>query len=135
MLYLAPFILLFSLSSVQCDINALVHDLRHSIKGQVFVKGTPAYEAHRGTSNGACRKIYPSLIVRPENTYEVAKVVKIANKHKKDISVRSGGHSYQCQGLIKDTLNIDMRSLRTVKVLNHHEAVLGNKVCNNYNLK
>ena len=113
------------LTLVKCDENSLAHDLRHAIRGQIFIRGTPAYEAHRSVQNGACRHIYPALIVRPENTEEVSKVVKIANKHKKQISVRSGGHSYQCQGLIQDSLNVDLRSLRTVKVISPHEAILG----------
>ena len=112
-------------SALNVDVNELANELRHSIKGQVFVKGTHGYNNYRAVHNGACRHIYPALIARPLNTYDVSNIVKIANKYKIEISVRSGGHSYQCQGTKQYSLNIDLRQMNKVQVISPYEALLG----------
>ena len=38
------------------------------------------------------------LIVKPRNSEDVAATVKISVKYNIELSVRSGGHSFQCQG-------------------------------------
>ena len=63
----------------------------------MFVKGSINYEKRRLIHNGLCTKIYPDIIVVPESTNDVSAIVKITNKHKVAISIRSGGHSYTCQ--------------------------------------
>ena len=67
------------------------------LQGDVFVKGSINYEKRRLIHNGLCTKIYPDIIVVPESTNDVSAIVKITNKHKVAISIRSGGHSYTCQ--------------------------------------
>ena len=63
----------------------------------MFAKGSINYEKRRLIHNGLCTKIYPDIIVVPESTNDVSAIVKITNKHKVAISIRSGGHSYTCQ--------------------------------------
>ncbi len=91
----------------------------------MFVRGTPSYEWHRLLHNGACNHIYPALVVRPESTEDVSLIVSTARQYGVELSVRSGGHGYQCTGTKQDSLNIDMRSIRTVKVLDHNAALIG----------
>ena len=105
--------------------DALYKALRTSIKGQVFAKGTYAYEAHRLVHNGGCRHIYPAYVVRPESTEDVSAIVKVATEWGVPLSVRSGGHSYQCTGTKHGSINVDMRSMRTVELVSSHEAILG----------
>ena len=111
--------------SYESVVDALKSELKHSITGPVYLKGEPAYHLYRIVPNGGCNHILPALIVRPRDTYEVSTVVKIARRFNFPISVRSGGHGYQCTGIQEETLNIDMRELRKVRVLSPHEAEFG----------
>ena len=43
-------------------------------------RGTPEYEEFRLGYNGACRSLFPKVILRPETTEDVAVAVKVANK-------------------------------------------------------
>ena len=67
-----------------------------SIKGQVLVRGSVAYEKRRLIHNGLCTHLFPDWIVVPERTEDVVEIVKITNKYNVPISVRSGGHSFTC---------------------------------------
>jgi hypothetical protein len=107
------------------DVNGVVKALEAVISGQVLLRGTPAYYALHPVHNGACRYIFPALIVRPESTEDVAHIVRVVRRFGMELSVRGGGHSYQCQGIKPDSLQIDMRSINTVKLLNPYQAVLG----------
>ncbi len=76
----------------------VANELKKSIEGYVFLRGSPDYEVARPVHNGACRFIFPLLIVKPLNTHDVATTVRTAVKYGIELSVRSGGHSYQCTG-------------------------------------
>ena len=78
--------------------NPLYH-LANAVSGPVFVRGSEGYDTTRPVHNGACRHIFPLAVVRPWSTDDVAKIVQFATKYGYNISVRSGGHSYQCQGV------------------------------------
>lgn len=77
----------------------LAKEIRRNIKGFCHVRGSPEYELARPVHNGICRAIFPKLIVKPIGTDDVSAIVRIAHKYDMDFSVRSGGHSYQCQGI------------------------------------
>ena len=64
----------------------------------MFLRGSPEYENARAVHNGACRNIFPLLIVKPRNSEDVSAIVTVAVKYGIELSVRSGGHSFQCQG-------------------------------------
>ena len=51
--------------------------------------------------------------------------MRISTEYGIELSVRGGGHSYQCTGTKQDSLQIDTRLLNTVKLLSPYEAVLG----------
>ena len=91
---------IFDISAVQyeADIFELVQELRSTLKGYVFIRGSPDYETARAVHNGACRNIFPLMVVKPLETEDVAKAVRFATKYHIETSVRSGGHSYQCLG-------------------------------------
>ena len=73
--------------------------LRQHLKGYVFLRGSPDYETARPVHNGLCKDIYPLMIIKPLSTEDVSKVVQTAVYYGVEISVRSGGHSYQCLGI------------------------------------
>lgn len=91
--------------------SSLGKELSRSIKGQVLVRGSVAYEKRRLIHNGLCTHLYPDWIVVPENTEDVVEVVKITNKHKVPISVRSGGHSFTCTSTKQGTVLLDLCAL------------------------
>lgn len=74
----------------------MAEEIRRSIKGSVYPKGTVNYEKRRLIHNGLCTHLFPDLIVVPLSTEDVAAVVKITNAYHIPISVRSGGHSFTC---------------------------------------
>ena len=88
------------------DFFQVVQDLRSSIEGSVLFRGSPDYEISRAVHNGACRNIFPLLLVKPFSTQDVAVAVKFAIYYGLQISVRSGGHSYQCLGTKVSRKNI-----------------------------
>ena len=68
-------------------------------RASVHLKGSHGYYQKRKVQNGACVNIYPDLIVVPKTTKDVATIISVATKFKAPISVKSGGHSYICQGI------------------------------------
>ena len=68
-------------------------------RASVHLKGSHGYYQKRRVQNGACVNIYPDLIVVPKTTNDVATIISFATKFKAPISVKSGGHSYICQGI------------------------------------
>ena len=112
-------------SKTHVDLSGLEYAIKSRTQARVFLKGTPQYAWHRVVANGGCKDIYPALVVQPKNTKDVSEIVKISTEFQIDISVRGGGHSYQCQGTKQDSLNIDMRRLKKVKLLSPHEALIG----------
>ena len=80
------------------DVYKLADELRSNMKGYVFLRGSPEYESARAVHNGACRNIFPLLITKPLVTEDVSAIVKTSVKYNIALSVRSGGHSFQCQG-------------------------------------
>ena len=115
------------------DVYLIAKLLRPQIQGYVFLRGSPDYETARPVHNGLCRNIYPLMIVKPLNSEDVANAVKMAVKFNLEISVRGGGHSYQCLGikvtkmytylnfcakvvfLQDNSMNIDLRRLNEIE--------------------
>ena len=87
-------------SSVPTVLTVLIYilGLRSSISGYVLFRGSPDFETARAVHNGGCRNIYPLILVKPLSTQDVSVAVKFAVYYDLKISVRSGGHSYQCLG-------------------------------------
>ena len=78
--------------------NKIAGIIRYTTTSGVYLKGSRAYEKRRHVHNGACANIYPDLVVVPKSTSDVSTIVSVAREYQVPISVRSGGHSYLCQG-------------------------------------
>jgi hypothetical protein len=91
-------ILPLSINSTEIDVLKFAQRLRNRISGDVYLRGSPEYETARPVHNGACRDIYPLMIVRPKTTEDVSVTVQVTVSSGLELSVRSGGHSFQCQG-------------------------------------
>ena len=92
------------------DVYKLADELRNKMKGYVFLRGSPEYESARIVHNGACRNIFPLLITKPLIDEDVSAIVKTSVKYNITLSVRSGGHSFQCQGTKVCVLKITQRN-------------------------
>jgi FAD/FMN-containing dehydrogenase len=81
-----------------------------TLEGIVLKPGTEEYEeSRRRFVNAAVPERYPSEIVHPRSTEEVAATVKHAASLGKHISIRSGGHLFPFQHLQQDEILIDMK--------------------------
>jgi FAD/FMN-containing dehydrogenase len=99
--------------------------LDKAMYGNAYAKGTPEYEHRRPVHNGACRHIYPAIVVVPHNTEDVSLAVKAAVHHGLPVSFRSGGHSFICQGIRQDALHIDLRNINHVTQLSPYQVAFG----------
>ena len=116
------------LASVQISTsisNKQIEELKRTVEGSVFVKGTLDYEKRRLVHNALCEKIFPDLIVVPKSTYDVSNILKVSSKYNIPISVRSGGHSYTCTSIKQGGIHIDLRSMNKIELVSSHMAILG----------
>ena len=135
-------VMLTSSGAIQRD--SITFDLANDLKKviqYVFLRGSPDYELARPVHNGGCRHIFPLLIVKPLNTQEVSHAVKIAKAYGAELSVRSGGHSYQCEffllsycsflkcvcligtGTKQDSVHLDLRRLNHIEFKAPYQVV------------
>jgi FAD/FMN-containing dehydrogenase len=106
-------------------LQAIVAELKTLVKGKVYIRGSYGYEKRRPVHNGACRNIYPAIIVVPLTTEDVSYAVKAAVKYNLPVSFRSGGHSFICQGIRQDALHIDVRQIDHVNQVSDHQINFG----------
>ena len=83
-----------------------IEELRKSLIGPIFIKGTKEYEKRRLVHNALCESLYPDMIAVPKSTLDVSNILKITDRYDVPISVRSGGHSYTCTSIKQGTKNI-----------------------------
>ncbi len=89
-------------TNTKVDAFEVAQKLRSGLshRAGVYLRGSPEYESARPVHNGACRAIYPLLITVPMNTEDVSLIVRVANYYGLELSKRSGGHSFSCQGIM-----------------------------------
>lgn len=89
-----------------------------NVKLDLYRRGDHGYEeARRGTV--WCASVwdrYPAVIVKVRNEQEAVEAVKLANKEKLKITVRSGGHSWPGNHLRDDVMLIDVNALKDATV-------------------
>jgi FAD/FMN-containing dehydrogenase len=86
-----------------------------SIEGEVVLAGAPQFDESRKNYNGRFN-IEPKCILYCKNENDVIKAVKWAKAQKLNVSIRSGGHSYEAFSLIQDGVVIDLSRMTSVKV-------------------
>ncbi len=92
--------------------NSIFSDLKHIIEGEV--SNTKAeLEAVSHDFGGIIQK-QPQIIVRPQDSIDVAKAIKYAAKQGLTISSRAAGHSLSGQSLNQDGILLDMRNLNQI---------------------
>ena len=86
-------------TQTRSDMKIVSHIIKFCTRANVHMQGSESYKAAQKVHNGLCRNILPDIIVAPESTEDVSRIVKISRHYATPISVRSGGHSYICNGI------------------------------------
>ena len=98
------------------NITSLKRTLETQVRGSVLAPWDSGYETARAIHNNACCQ-RPILIVRPWGDKDVSRVVQFTVRHKLELSVRSGGHSYTCTSLKDGGVHLDLRTLNKVQLV------------------
>jgi FAD/FMN-containing dehydrogenase len=99
----------------------LVAELRADLDGGVLVLGDEGYEEARPVYyRGFAER--PAAIVRPRDTAEVARVVRLATEAGIELAVRSGGHSVAGHGLSDGGIVLDLSSMRAIDINTVHRT-------------
>src|SRR5439155_10409201 len=93
----------------------VVDQLRATISGEILTPVDAAYGAVRQVHNGMIDK-RPAVIVRCQNTADIADAVKFAREHDLEISVRGGGHNVAGRAVTDSGLMIDTQTMKGVHV-------------------
>jgi FAD/FMN-containing dehydrogenase len=89
--------------------------LRVTSTGPVLVGGDPGYDDARAVHNGLIDK-RPAVIVRCQNTADIADAVRFARDEGLEISVRGGGHNVAGRAVCDDGVMIDLQPMKGVLV-------------------
>src|SRR6516225_4010164 len=92
-----------------------VDQVRATISGETLTPVDAAYDAVRQVHNGMIDK-RPAVIVRCQNTADIADAVKFAREHDLEISVRGGGHNVAGRAVTDGGLMIDLQAMKGVHV-------------------
>lgn len=92
--------------------NSVFSDLKHIIEGEVT--STEEDLAAVSQDFGGIIQKQPQVVIRPQNSIDVAKAVKYAADKELTISSRAAGHSLSGQSLNQGGILVDMRSLNQV---------------------
>ncbi|MGW2374749.1 FAD-binding oxidoreductase [Kitasatospora sp. NPDC001683] len=86
------------------------------IEGRVLRRGEYRYEMHRREAcwHAGVPNRYPEVIVLANNEDDVVAAVRLAREERRQIAVRSGGHSWSGSHLRDGTVLIDLSNLRHV---------------------
>ena len=92
-----------------------VDKLRATISGETLTPVDATYDAVRQVHNGMVDK-RPAIIVRCQNTADIADAVRFAREHDLEISVRGGGHNVAGRAVTDGGLMIDTQTMKGVHV-------------------
>jgi cytokinin dehydrogenase len=104
------------------DQEALAGDLRRAIRGEVTTDVHAMAEVRRdfgGMVHGT-----PAVVVRPQDAFDVSRVVAYAIRRSLVVSIRAAGHSQGGQSLSDGGVLLDMRSLDGVECLDVRDQSL-----------
>jgi FAD/FMN-containing dehydrogenase len=94
------------------SMNSVSSDLKHIIEGEV--SSTEEDLTAVSQDFGGIIQKQPQVVVRPQNSTDVAKAVKYAAEKELTISSRAAGHSLSGQSLNRGGILLDMRSLNQI---------------------
>lgn len=92
--------------------NSILSDLNHLIEGEVSNKEVDLREVSQDFGNIIQKQ--PLIVVRPQNSTDIAKAIKYAAEQELTISSRAAGHSLSGQSLNQGGILLDMRNLNQI---------------------
>jgi FAD/FMN-containing dehydrogenase len=95
--------------------KAALQDLGDSLRGNLILRGHPAYENARRVRNSSISK-YPALIVQPTGVTDVRRAVDFARSENLLVAVKCGGHSHSGKSTCDRGMMIDLSLMRGVRV-------------------
>ncbi len=90
-------------------------ELAVGFKGEVAWPGEDAYDERRAVINGMIDK-HPAVVVRPRGAADVIDAVNLARERGLPVGIRCGGHSVAGNGVCEGGVQIDLSSLKGVRV-------------------
>lgn len=90
-------------------------NLKNKITGSIIEPGGPDYDIARTVFPGGIDR-KPKMIVRPNNTADVAVVVRYAGESGLPFAVKGGGHSAQGSGVVDGGIVLDMSALKQMDI-------------------
>ena len=92
-----------------------LQQLKTSLRGALLLPGDPGYDTARRVRNLAIDR-HPALVVQPSGTADVRTAVDFARARDLLLAVKCGGHSLGGTSTCEGGLQIDLSSLRGVRV-------------------
>lgn len=106
--------------------NTILEKLK--VKGRVVVPSDTDYLEAREDYNGRFNS-HPKAIIYCENEHDISQTVKWARENNLNVSIRSGGHSYEGFSVIDDGVVIDVSKLDKIKIeASKKTAIVGSGV-------
>lgn len=95
--------------------QSAVQALSDSLRGHLLLPGNEGYETARRVLNRGINK-HPALIIQPTGVADVRHAVSFAHENDLLLAVKCGGHSYSGKSTCNGGMQIDLSSLRHVRV-------------------
>ncbi|MGH8863335.1 MAG: FAD-binding oxidoreductase [Burkholderiales bacterium] len=95
--------------------QAVVAELKASLRGPLLLAGDPGYDAARRILHPQFDK-HPALIVQPSGAADVRSAVTFARERELLVAVKCGGHSFSGKSTCDGGIQIDLSRLRGVRV-------------------
>jgi FAD/FMN-containing dehydrogenase len=95
--------------------QAMVGELRASLRGEVIARPDAAYDDARRVWNGLVDR-RPAVIARCRDVADVVEVVRIARRYRPPMSIRGGGHQVAGSAVCDDGLVTDLSAMTAVQV-------------------
>ena len=92
-----------------------LQQLKDSLRGPLLLPGDPGYDVARHVRNQSIDK-HPALIIQPSGAADVRTAVVFAREKDLLLAVKCGGHSYAGKSTCDGGMQIDLSSMRGVRV-------------------
>ena len=92
-----------------------LQQLKDSLRGPLLLPGDPGYDVARQVRNQSIDK-RPALIIQPSGARDVRTAVDFAREKDLLLAVKCGGHSYAGKSTCDGGMQIDLSSMRGVRV-------------------
>ena len=92
-----------------------LQQLKDSLRGPLLLPGDPGYDVARHVRNQSIDK-RPALIIQPSGAADVRTAVDFAREKDLLLAVKCGGHSYAGKSTCDGGMQIDLSSMRGVRV-------------------